>query len=130
MPRHAVCLVKPDGMDRIAEIRSYLQDQGIMILKEVDWQITEEDVEVLYLPVLQSQPYAVNLVKESMVTRTVHIMLCEGDEDLFVRFYAAKQYLRATYKKDNPKGIVHTSDNEEEAEREIAHFLAEGPVAH
>lgn len=121
----AVCLIKPDGMDHVREIQAYLDSLGVRVLKELRWCIQESDVEVLYSAVLHSQPRAIERVKQSMVSQCVCVLLCGKETDLLFLLKSAKQYLRRTYMRDNPKGVVHTSDNKEEAEREVAHFFGE-----
>lgn len=117
----AICLIKPDGMDYEGEIRSYLISLGITIIKEVSLRMVPEDVVYLY-PSLAARPDALALTCKSMTVGPVKMLLCRS-EGVFDQLRSAKQYLRATYKKDNAKGVVHTSEHKEEAAREIEYFL-------
>ena len=121
MENIAICLIKPDGMDREEEIKSHLASLGITILKEAFLRLVPNDVMYLY-PSLMTRPDALALTCKSMTAGPVKVLLCHS-EDIFVRLRSAKQYLRATYKKDNTKGVVHTSEHKEEAAREIEYFL-------
>lgn len=120
--RQAFYLVKPDGIDKFFEIKNYIASTGLKIIKIFDYIMSDEDVRLLYTPILTTEPFAVEQACKGMRSQSVKFVLCEGNEDIFKILKESKTYLRRLYKKENPQGILHTPDDDKEADREIEYF--------
>ncbi len=120
--KRALCLIKPDGIEALSDIKNYLHSKSLKIIAESNYHMLPEDIRFLYRTILQSQPYAVDFSLKSMGDKTVVLILCEGDDTVYTLLHESKQILRKKHMKDNAKGIIHTPDTELEANEEIEYF--------
>jgi nucleoside diphosphate kinase len=116
----AICIIKPDGLDHVQEIREYLKTIGILIIEE--WYACLDIADVRYMyPSLEERPDAFQRACNSMTSQEVIVMVCSGDS-VHLILKQAKVFLRGTYMKNNPKGVIHASETLEEALREVEYF--------
>ncbi|MGQ9499131.1 MAG: nucleoside-diphosphate kinase [Dissulfurimicrobium sp.] len=126
-------IIKPDGVSRglIGEIISRFEKAGIKIVAIKMLQMTKKEAEEFY-EVHKTKPFFESLT-EFMSSGPVVVMVLEG-EDVIRRnreLMGATNYkdakpgtIRADFATDIEKNIVHGSDSQENAVKEIAYFFS------
>ncbi|WP_027717446.1 nucleoside-diphosphate kinase [Desulfovirgula thermocuniculi] len=130
-------MVKPDGVQRglVGEIISRFEKRGLKIVGLKMMQVTRELAEAHYGE-HRGKPFFAPLV-EYITSGPVVAMVLEGKNAVSVvremmgatdPQKAAPGTIRAAYGLDIGRNVIHGSDGEESARREIALFFGEGEL--
>ena len=128
------CMIKPDGVERgiIGEIIARFEDKGLRLKAGKLIWMAKPQAEELYREHLEKEFYGGLL--EFALSGPVFVMVLEGEDAVTAaRAIMGKTNpkeaepgtIRADFGTELPKNIVHGSDSDESAEREIPIFFSE-----
>lgn len=133
--QRALCIIKPDAMDRLLQLRGDLQAAGFTILKEKEARLTEERAAEFYGK-HKDEPYFTALVKEAASGPCVVMVLCRleavqtlqqlmGPASVKDAKRLRPMSLRARYGRDGQRNSVHGSDSIKASAYEVRFFFPE-----
>mmetsp|Transcript_8490 Transcript_8490/g.20114 ORF Transcript_8490/g.20114 Transcript_8490/m.20114 type:complete len:1467 (+) Transcript_8490:60-4460(+) len=128
-----LCIVKPDAVASLVEIKTELQAAGFTVLKEKQTTLTEERAKEFFRT-MKDEPNFAAVVKEACSGPCCAMVLCRleavtvlkqlmGDASVQEARKTRPGSLRARFGRDGQRNAVHGSDSLKDAVQEIRFFF-------
>lgn len=133
--QRTLCIVKPDAMPDLLQIRDVIEEKGFTVLSEKQAVLTEERAKEFYSD-LKDKPFFNALVKHACSGTCCLLVLCRleavsvwqqviGPEVVKEARNTRPNSLRARFGRDGQRNAVHGSDSLKSAAREVRFFFPE-----
>jgi adenylate kinase family enzyme/nucleoside diphosphate kinase len=133
--QRTLCIVKPDAMPALLQIRQAIETNGFTVLAEKQTVLTEDRASDFYRD-LKDKPYFSALVKHACSGPCCILVLCRleaisvwqqliGPEVVKDAKQSRPTSLRAQFGRDGQRNAVHGSDSLKSAAREVRFFFPE-----
>jgi nucleoside-diphosphate kinase len=133
--QRTLCIIKPDGMPNLLNIRADIEEAGFTILRESEIRLTEKRAKEFYEEHADKPSFAC-LIKEATSGPCVVAVCCRveavsifqqlmGPESVNDAQLSRPKSLRAKYGRDLERNAVHGSASAKAAAREVRFFFPE-----
>jgi len=133
--QRTLCIIKPDAMPYLLQMRAELTDAGFTILKEKELKLTEERA-MAFFQAHEDKPYYHTMVKEAISGPCVVAVLCRleavkvlqqcmGPASVKDARNLRPRSMRARYGRDGQRNAIHGSETAKAAAVEVRFFFPE-----
>eukprot|EP00747_Dinoflagellata_sp_TGD_P161703 gnl/TRDRNA2_/TRDRNA2_178467_c0_seq1.p1 gnl/TRDRNA2_/TRDRNA2_178467_c0~~gnl/TRDRNA2_/TRDRNA2_178467_c0_seq1.p1 ORF type:complete len:1499 (-),score=413.44 gnl/TRDRNA2_/TRDRNA2_178467_c0_seq1:56-4552(-) len=133
--QRTLCVVKPDAMANLLQIRAEIEEGGFTILKEKQTLLTEDRAKEFYRD-YKDKPFFSSLIKHACSGPCCILVLCRleavavwqqmmGPETVKDARRLFPRSLRARYGRDGQRNALHGSSSAKSAGREVRFFFPE-----
>lgn len=133
--QRTLCIVKPDAMPNLLQIRQAIDEAGFTVLAEKQTRLSEERAAEFYRD-LKEKPFFSSLVRHASSGPCHLLVLCRleavavwqqlmGPESVKDARAFRPRSLRARFGRDGQRNAVHGSSSQRSAQREVRFFFPE-----